>query len=165
MSVQTPQHYIGRFLNAGGSGVCTLAGCTLSSISTLSPGTARNLLGSIETFEFNSENATEEISATPSRAQNEMILSTGTSLEASGIWQQGDSVAAPTVWANALAQNFDVLQFIVLIGQSQLGAAGITNTFYGVVKSLRTAVEGKGKVRWTLSLGPIDTGTANPAQV
>ena len=114
------------------------------------------LAGYWKTLRINSQNDTEEISASDQRRKNFVITASGTSIEIE-VLIPNTTVSASDVIGAAYGSN-DVFKLVV-----KIGGAGYTFTYYGVVSEFNLTSNGKGAFTGTLSLSMVDPGTANPA--
>lgn len=138
------------------SGSFTAASASPDASGVFTIGTGKSVTGQLLEFDETQENETEDMSATTSRPQNDVIISTRASVRMRGFLNAGDSVATPTnpVWG--LAQSYGYLQ---VAGTW----AGRSFSFIGVVKSYKETISGKGKIEWEIEFGMVDLGsTANP---
>jgi len=133
-----------------GTGALTLTPQTPNATTgVLTAGSSQSLLGSFKTFKVMQSNTLEDVSATSSRARNNMALDSGAKVEIGGI------MLVTTNYAETLPQTNDYFA-------ASCTRAGETITIFGIVESFTSEITGKGAISWTLSLAEIDIQTTNP---
>lgn len=146
---------VNPFLLGRGLSQMTITPQSVAADGTLTDGTAGSLLATFKTFSFTQDNNTEEVSASSSKRQNMIIVDGGTSINFTGLLFSNDSVGSPVNVARAQVQNADYIKAI-------WNSGGIVFRCFGIVDKYEEEVSGKGAVTYSLSLSPVDIGSANP---
>src|SRR5579863_7269705 len=156
MPAQLPNFFLGRqttsftlsALDVSSTGSLTLDG-------SFNGGAAYCMMGVFKSIEITSENETENVSATSQREKNMMIVETATTVDCEFLILANDGSGASNI-AFEMMYAFDYVEVV-------LNRASRTFTFYGIVKSIKQAITGKGSVTGTIQLEMVGIGSSNPA--
>ena len=134
----------------------TMAACTVNSSGVITVGTVKTFTGQLTEFDMNEANETENISASTSRNANEVIVETQNTATVSGFLFANDVYSSSST--NPIFFIAQTADYIQMVGSW----AGRSFTFYGVIKSYKETIGGKGKINFTMEVGFPDIGSANP---
>lgn len=126
----------------------SIAGITIDASGTITVASSSSLVGQLDEIQPNSHNTTEEINAMDRRAENEVIISSGSGLTLVEILKRSGNVLAP------IGENYDHCQIVFTRG-------GRTHTGQYVIKDYNETMR-KGKSVGQMTVGPIDNGGTNP---
>lgn len=136
---------------------CTIQALTVAANGTITTASASSILTQIKSCRNTYKNTLQEVSATTSRRENNVVESSANTVELVGWLIANDSVATPTnLLTNYVNLGYDYFGYI-------LKYAGVTYTGMGILESYEDGVQNKGGQEFTMSLNYIDPGTTNPA--